>query len=111
MRVTVEYIRYVLTQHAPAELIDAYRVAGEHLKAAPECLGYELSHCEEERSSLILRIQWRSTQAHLEGFRRGPHFGPFLKAIQPFIGEIAEMRHYQPSALVWDRLGGGTEIP
>ena len=30
----------------------------------------------------------------MNGFRRGPHFPPFLAAIRPFIGEIEEMRHY-----------------
>ena len=90
---TVEYIRYVLTDHDPDTLVAAYGEAGKHLAAAPECLGYELTQCAEDAASFILRISWLSVEAHMNGFRRGPHFPPFLAAIQPFIPEIAEMRH------------------
>lgn len=90
----VEYIRYDLKAHTAEQLIDSYRRAGEHLTAAPECVGFELTRCEEAPSSLILRILWRSTRDHVEGFRRGPHFAPFLREIRPYFEEIAEMRHY-----------------
>lgn len=91
----VEYIRYILTAHTPDELIAAYGLAGQHLDAAPECVDYELAQCVEEPASLVLRIRWASADAHMAGFRRGPHFPPFLTAIRPFITEIAEMRHYE----------------
>lgn len=100
---TVEYIRYALRAHTPDDLVAAYREAGLHLQAAPECLGYDLTACEEEATSLILRIHWASAEAHLGGFRKGPNFPPFLAAIRPFIDEIAEMRHYAPTDLAWTR--------
>lgn len=99
---TTEYIRYTLTTTTPEQFIDGYRKAAEQLQAAPECLGYDLTACEEERNSFILRIRWSSTQAHLEGFRKGPHFGPFFVAVKPFFSEITEMRHYR-SVLDWTR--------
>lgn len=98
----IEYIRYLLVDHQPDDLVAAYREAATHLDAAPECLGYELSRCEEEPMSLILRIRWSSTDAHLQGFRKGPHFPPFLAAIRPFIPEIQEMRHYGLTDVVRD---------
>ena len=100
---TVEYIRYELVAHAPDELVSAYTDAAECLRAAPECLAFELTRCEEAPRSFILRIEWRSTAAHWEGFRKGPQFPPFLAAIKPFIGEIAEMRHYTPTTVAWRR--------
>jgi quinol monooxygenase YgiN len=84
-------------------LVAAYTEAGRHLAAAPECLGYELTQCAEDANSFILRIHWTSVDAHMNGFRRGPHFPPFLTAIQPFIPEIAEMRHYRPTGTEWVR--------
>jgi quinol monooxygenase YgiN len=93
---TNEYIRYLLVDHEPDALIAAYEAARAHLDAAPECLGYDLAQCDEEPNSLILRIEWTSASAHMQGFRRGPHFPPFLAAIRAFIPEIAEMRHYTP---------------
>ncbi|MDR3528226.1 MAG: antibiotic biosynthesis monooxygenase, partial [Rhizomicrobium sp.] len=73
-----------------------------HLAAAPECLGYDLTQCEEDANSFILRIQWHSTKAHLEGFRKGSHFPPFFAAVKPFFDEITEMRHYTP-VFGWQR--------
>ena len=92
----VEYIRYTMTAHMPEQIIEAYGKAAVHLDAAAECVDYELTQCAEDPKSLILRIRWQSAEAHMDGFRRGPHFPPFLNAIRPFVGEIVEMRHYVP---------------
>lgn len=99
----IEYIRYDLVAHQPEEFVAAYTAAVDSLRASPECLGFELTRCEESTRSFILRIEWQSTAAHLQGFRKGPNFPPFLAAIKPFIGEIAEMRHYARTPLVWAR--------
>jgi quinol monooxygenase YgiN len=99
----VEYVRYELKTHTAQALIDAYAHAGEHLRAAPECLGYELTQCEEAPTSLVLRILWQSSEAHTLGFRKGPCFPPFLALIRPFIEEIAEMRHYAKTPVEWSR--------
>src|SRR4029077_4634354 len=71
----------------------AYANAAQQLAAAPECLAYELTQCQEEAKAWILRIEWRSTEAHLQGFRKCPHFPAFLAAIRGFMSEIDEMRH------------------
>jgi quinol monooxygenase YgiN len=99
----VEYIRYRLVRHAPDQLEAAYSAAATHLEAAPECVGYELTRCVEEPAATTVRILWQSERAHREGFRRGPHFPPFLDAVRPFIEEIAEMRHYQLTPVAWMR--------
>ncbi len=99
----VEYIRYKLNVHRTDELVQAYAAAGEHLKAAEECVGYELSLCEEAADSAILRICWTSAEAHMDQFRKGPNFPPFLALIRPFISEIAEMRHYDVTEVTWQR--------
>ena len=97
---TVEYIRYTVANPARgAELVAAYEIARRSLDAAPECLGYELTACEEDETSYILRIEWTSTAGHLQGFRKGPHFPAFFKAIGGFVKEIAEMRHYRPTSV------------
>jgi quinol monooxygenase YgiN len=99
----VEYVRYELTRHSGDELISAYRSGGESLEASPECLGYDLTRCEEASTCFVLRIRWTSTADHLQKFRKGPHFPAFLAAIQPFVGEIVEMRHYAATAVEWSR--------
>ncbi len=92
----VEYIRYIVADPARGEELQrAYANAAKQLAAAPECLAYELTQCQEDAKAWILRIEWRSTEAHLQGFRTGPHFPAFLEAIRGFMSEIAEMRHYR----------------
>jgi len=98
-----EYIRYHLTTHTPDALVQAYEQAGEHLRAAPECQGYSLAQCREEPAAFVLRIDWTSADAHMEGFRRGENFPPFLALIRPFVGEITEMRHYSDTHVAWAR--------
>lgn len=99
----VEYIRYELKEHRADELIDAYRAAGEHLRVSPECLGYDVAAAEDATPSVVVRILWSSSQAHTEGFRKGPNFPPFLGLVRPFLSEIAEMRHYIPTQIEWTR--------
>lgn len=91
----IEYIRYTLTRQDPASFSVAFAEAGKCLLAAPECLGFEVSQCADDARSFILRIRWTSLSDHLEGFRKGPHFQPFLSLVQAYIPDIVEMRHYQ----------------
>ncbi|MFF3389846.1 putative quinol monooxygenase [Streptomyces sp. NPDC002669] len=92
----MEYIRYRIPDAARrAEFMDAYAQAAKQLELAPQSLGYELAHGVEEPERYILRIEWTSVEEHEQGFRRGPHFPPFLAAIRPYIGDIEEMKHYR----------------
>lgn len=102
--VSIEYIRYNLKHSSPEAFIAGYRVAAQSLKAAPECLGFDLTQCcDEDPKSFILRITWASKEAHLQGFRQGPHFPAFFAAVRPFFDEIAEMKHYAGVDLEWTR--------
>lgn len=92
----VEYIRYSVPPTRTSDFEAAYRRAQAHLRLAPECMGFELSRCEEAPASYILRITWTSTADHLQGFRKGTHFPPFLSEIRDYVEYIDEMRHYAP---------------
>ncbi|MGH7574771.1 MAG: antibiotic biosynthesis monooxygenase family protein [Longimicrobiales bacterium] len=96
----VEYVRYTIPQERSEAFEAAYARARESLDASPECLGYELSRCTEDASSYVLRIEWESVEAHLEGFRKGSRFRAFFAEIRPFVSDIAEMRHYALTAVV-----------
>jgi quinol monooxygenase YgiN len=99
----VEYIRYELKAHTAYELISAYAEAAASLKPSPECLGYDLAQRDDEPNVLVLRIQWQSADAHMQSFRNGPNFPPFLALVRPFIGEIVEMKHYHLTNVSWQR--------
>ncbi|HLM68333.1 MAG TPA: antibiotic biosynthesis monooxygenase [Longimicrobium sp.] len=90
----VEYIRYELGDGRGEAFEAAYAQAAPSLDASPHCLAYELTRCVEAPASYILRIEWDSAEGHMQGFRRGPEFPAFFAAIRPYVGEIAEMRHY-----------------
>jgi quinol monooxygenase YgiN len=93
----VEYIRYQIAEPDRAAFESAYGRAQAALTRSAHCLGYELSQCSEDRGSYILRIEWDSAEGHLRGFRSGPEFPEFLANVRPFVGAIAEMRHYEIS--------------
>ncbi|HKN56786.1 MAG TPA: antibiotic biosynthesis monooxygenase, partial [Amycolatopsis sp.] len=93
-RVIVEYLRYTIAEEKRAAFETAYALAADSLAEAPECVDYELSRCAEDPAHYILRIRWQSAAAHLEGFRKGPHFPAFFAAIGDYIHDIEEMRHY-----------------
>ena len=94
----LEYVRYrISAPQRRSEFERAYTSAAHWLDASPYCLGYDLSHGVEEPERFVLRIEWTSREDHEKGFRGGPHFPPFLEAVRPFIGDIEEMKHYEPT--------------
>jgi quinol monooxygenase YgiN len=99
----VEYIRYRIEPSRAKDFLSAYEVASKSMKDSPHCLGYELTQCMEARESFILRILWDSEEGHIKGFRTSPQFKPFFAAVQPFVKEIQEMRHYELTSLGWSR--------
>jgi quinol monooxygenase YgiN len=100
----VEYIRYALKEHSGDDLVAAYSAAEPRLRASPNALAWELARSTDDPASFILRIEWDSAEGHMQDFRRGPEFPPFLAAIRPFMDEIAEMRHYELTPVRSDRL-------
>lgn len=99
----VEYIRYTVETARAAAFIDAYGAAASSLKESPHCLAYELTRCVEAPDSFILRIEWDSSDGHLNGFRKSTQFKEFFRHVQPFLKDIAEMRHYASTGLEWSR--------
>lgn len=91
---TVEYIRYRISAEQQPAFLEAIRRANELLAAAPDCLRYELAHCEEDAELFIWRIEWTSVERHLQGFRKSAEFGAFFQLVKPFYASIQEMNHY-----------------
>jgi hemoglobin len=102
----IEYIRYRLPREREDGFVGAYERAVEALRAAPECVDFDLSRCVEDPACYVLRITWTSVQAHLEGFRGGPVFGEFIAAVGPYVSDIEEMRHYEATSVHGVGAGG-----
>jgi quinol monooxygenase YgiN len=94
-----EYIRYTIDESRRPGFESAYEAAAGALAESPHCLAYELSRCVEDPGEYILRIDWDSAEGHLEGFRRSGQFATFLASVRPYIGDIQEMRHYEPTSV------------
>ncbi|MEV4561971.1 antibiotic biosynthesis monooxygenase [Kitasatospora sp. NPDC049285] len=94
---TVEYIRYRIDEPRRAAFEEAYARAAVPLSLAEQCVDFELARCAEDPRDHVLRIRWTSAEDHLEGFRKGPHFAAFFAEIKPYVGDIQEMRHYEPT--------------
>ena len=80
--------------HATGFPTSAARAAA-YLKSSPHCLAYELTHCLEEKDRYVLRIEWKSEEEHLQGFRKEPGFKDFFVLVQPYVSNIEEMQHYE----------------
>jgi len=91
----VEYTRYKIDQSQREAFLDDYRKAAESLRAAENCLAYELTHCSEDEAYFILRLEWDSEEGHLKGFRSSPEFKSFFSLVRPYVIDIEEMRHYR----------------
>jgi quinol monooxygenase YgiN len=96
---TIEYIRYKISSERREAFIQSYKNASEQLDASEFCNAYELTECEEEPGQFMLRIEWTSTEEHLNGFRKSKHFPVFLANIKAYYNDIQEMRHYSLTAV------------
>ena len=96
----VEYVRYQIDEARAEAFEAAYAQAAPSLDASPHCLSYELSRFVVDPTHYTLRIEWVSVEGHMQGFRRGAEFQAFFAAIRPYVGDIAEMRHYAQTAVV-----------
>ncbi|MBG8552237.1 putative quinol monooxygenase [Hymenobacter guriensis] len=90
----IEYIRYRISTEQQPAFVEAIRQANQLLAAAPDCLIYQLAHCEEDPELFIWRIEWTSVERHLQGFRKSAEFGAFFQLVKPFYQSIQEMNHY-----------------
>ena len=52
----------------------------------------------ESPESFILRVEWETLEAHMEGFRNGPLFAEWRSHFQAFLDGPPVMTHYQPIA-------------
>ena len=90
----VEYIRYSIADDRRVAFLEAYEKAARFLQESPHCISLELSQCVDENDRFILRIEWKSREEHLHGFRKSAGFNDFFRLVQPFVGDIEEMQHY-----------------
>jgi len=100
---TLEYIRYKVTEEQRQAFINAYKNASIELEASEFCIAYELTECEEEAGNFILRIEWTSTDEHINGFRKSKNFLSFFAKVKPYFDNIQEMRHYKLTDVAWTK--------
>jgi len=89
----IEYIRYKLEQGDREPFMNAYSLASGSLDQSSYCLAYELSECVEVPGLFILRIEWTSTEEHMQEFRKSEEFRKFFNYVKPYFSNIEEMRH------------------
>lgn len=100
---SVEIIRYNIAAGQQASFEQAYTSAGKYLQSSPYCLGYKVVHGKEEPNRYIVIIHWTSMDEHLNGFRKSADFMPFFNLVKPFFNSIEEMKHYETTAIEWNK--------
>lgn len=91
----VEILRYSIDDTRQSDFKTSYEKAAGPLLESPYCRVYELCQCVEDSTQFIIRIEWASSEDHLEKFRGSQEFRRFFKHIKMYIDDIEEMRHYQ----------------
>lgn len=99
----VEYIRYRTGQERAKEFETAYASAQTALAASPHCLRSEVARCVDEPGAYLVRIEWDPREGHLQGFRTSPEIRTFFADVRPFVDDIEEMRHYEPTPIRGDQ--------
>lgn len=90
----IEYIRFRIDKEHQSYFVHAIGEACNIMAASSVCLNYEVAQCEEDTTLFVWRIEWASTDAHVNGFRKEKIFVPFYQLMQPFLNSILEMNHY-----------------
>lgn len=98
-----EILRYKVPESQADAFVEAYRAAGEALKASPHCHGFELFRSVKEPDLFLLIIRWDSAEGHLQGFRSSNQFRTFFDLIKPYVSNILEMEHYDATDVIWAR--------
>lgn len=93
----VEYLRYEIDEDRQQSFIEAYKAAAKPLLSSEYALSFDMCQCVEDPSHFILRINWTSADDHIRKFRGSKEFKAFFVHIRPYLNDIIEMRHYQPS--------------
>ena len=71
----VEYIRYALTAHTGEELVESYRAPRKRSsRRRPRRSAGSSPAVSTTSSQFILRIEWKSAEDHMQGFRKGAQF-------------------------------------
>jgi quinol monooxygenase YgiN len=91
----IEYIRYRIADEQTGAFVEAIKKASEIVKADPNYVHVELGQGEEEPNNFVWRIEWSSTEGHLNGFRKSAAFPAFFELVKPFFTQIQEMKHYK----------------
>ena len=91
----VEYVRYSIESGRADAFRRAWTRAAKILQADPRCLSYDIAQCLEEPAHFVVRIEWKTLDDRLKGFRRDPAFREFFQLISPFDADREEMSHYQ----------------
>ena len=100
---TPEVLRYKVPASQADAFVDAYRAAGEALKASPHCHAFELLRSVKEPELFLLTIRWNSAEGHLQGFRSSEQFKIFFALVKPYLSNILEMEHYAATNVIWAR--------
>jgi heme-degrading monooxygenase HmoA len=61
-----------------------------------------LERCLEQPSRYMLRVSWRTLEAHMEGFRGSPEYERWRALLHHFYDPFPSVEHYAPIVRVPD---------
>ncbi len=95
------FVEIAVLKAKPGEaerLREGLRAARAVIAGAAGYLGSVFYQGVESPESFLLRVEWETLEAHMNGFRQGPLFAAWRGHFQAFLDGPPAMTHYQPIA-------------
>lgn len=89
-----ELLRYTVTATERDDFLARWQAAAAVLQADAACVGLDIAESQKTPGEFMVRIDWRSTEAHLQDFRNSPAFASFMHHVAALIPKMSEMQDY-----------------
>jgi len=77
-----------------AEFERDFATAGKYVSGIPGYVSHELQRCVESPHRYLLLAQWKTLEAHTEGFRKSPSYLEWKRLLHHYYDPFPTVEHY-----------------
>ncbi len=78
-----------------SEFEQAFEKASQIIAGMPGYISHQLQRCMEQPRRYLLLVNWKSLEAHTEGFRGSADYQQWKALLHHFYDPFPEVEHYQ----------------
>jgi heme-degrading monooxygenase HmoA len=91
----VEFAHFKAKEGAAESLRDGLRAAQAVIARSPGYMRSTFYRGIEEPDAFVVRIEWETIEAHMQGFRQGPLLGEWRGHFMQFVDGPPKMTHFE----------------